>query len=317
MAKNRLHTVAFYNLENLFDTENDPHTLDDEYTPAGDKRWNEKRYRNKIGKLGRAIAGIGTDRSDQVPMVVGVAEVENEQVLADLVESNGLRKHGFEFVHFDSPDERGIDCGLLFRSDGFEVQHSRAVPLLVYNDEGIRDYTRDILYVQGLFNGENMHFLVNHWPSRRRGKDDTDRKRIKAAGVVRELIAGIRSNDPEASIIIMGDFNDDPVSLSVNRYLLDSDLYNPMTRLWDPGNRGSLNYNFRWNLFDQIIISTNFLQPVKGTHLYDHSQIHDDHQLREWSGKFKGTPFRTYAGDRYFGGFSDHFPVYIQLRYLD
>ncbi|MGS2762566.1 endonuclease/exonuclease/phosphatase family protein [Sinomicrobium sp. M5D2P9] len=308
-----LYTIGFYNVENLFDIYNDPDTLDDNYTPDGVLYWTKKRYGKKLYKLGRAIANIGYDTSRTAPVLVGLAEVENGQVVRELLESRSLKNKGYDLVHYDSPDERGIDTALIYRSRYFSVLASEAIPLIIDNVNGERDYTRDILHVTGLLNGQRIHVLVNHWPSRREGGEDTVYKRIAAAQLVHEVMDRIRTEETAPVFIIMGDFNDDPFSKSIKEYLLSPDLYNPMERLFSH-DRGSANYNFKWNLFDQILFSRDFFTEEKGTHSFVQAAISNKRFLAEWTGRFKNTPFRTYAGRRYLGGYSDHFPVYIQLR---
>ncbi len=307
------YTVAFYNLENLFDTKNDPKTLDDDFTPKGRKNWNHKRYRNKIRKLGNVVAQLGTDRSFYSPAIVGVVEVENQKVLEDLVTSKNLKKHQYGIVHYDSPDERGIDVALLYKKELFELLHAETFPLYLEDERGNRDYTRDILLVKGNLNGELIYILVNHWPSRRSGEDLTEEKRIKAAELATHITANIISENENAKIIIMGDFNDDPSNTSVKNYLVNNTFYNPMERLINTGN-GTLSYKKTWHLFDQIIFSKNFFNNEKEKHSFKYAEVFDRYFLKEWKGKFKGNPFRTYIGKWYQGGFSDHFPVYVYLK---
>lgn len=309
-----LYTIAFYNLENLFDTKNNPLILDDDFTPFGDNKWNEERYENKIYKLGKAISQIGIEQTGKAPALVGLAEVENKNVIRDLIASEHLAGSSYDFVHYDSPDERGIDTALLYNRDCFEVFSAEVFPLMVYAENGTRDYTRDVLYVSGNLNGERIHLLVNHWPSRREGADETEYKRIEAAKNVREIIDEIKLGEEDPSLIIMGDFNDDPISESIQNFLMDSDLYNPMSRLLDPTQKGSLNHRSKWNLFDQIIFSTNFFNTQPDTHSFANADIFDERFLQEWHGNYKGNPFRTFAGRKYLGGISDHFPVYILLK---
>ncbi len=311
--KKNIHTIAFYNLENLFDVKDDKNTLDDDFTPDGFKKWNEAKYFKKLYKLSTAISNVGYHKNGKSPAIVGLAEVENKEVVRDLINSKHLQKKGFDFVHYDSPDERGIDVALIYQKKFFEVTHSEVVPLFLYDDKGTRDYTRDILHVEGLLNNERIHILVNHWPSRRKGVDETSKKRIEAASVVQSILNKIKAEEGDPGFIIMGDFNDDPHSESIKNHLLTSDLYNPMERLIS-NQRGSLSYNFKWNLFDQIIFSNNFFQFENGTHQFAHADIFDERFLAEWKGKYKNNPFRTYSGRKYLGGYSDHFPVYIQLK---
>jgi len=312
----KYHTIAFYNLENLFDTFDDQYALDNDFLPDSDRNWTPKRYQNKISKLGAAISSLGPEEAQNAPVILGVAEVENKKVLRDLINSKKLKDYNYDFVHYNSPDERGIDVGLLYQEEYFEVLESESIPILLYNEDGDRDFTRDTLYVKGLLNNEPIHIFVNHWSSRRDGADETSYKRIKAAETVREKINYIQLQEADPHIIIMGDFNDDPTNESIHDYLMDTDLYNPMEKLLTLY-KGSLNYKGRWNLFDQIIFTTNFFDYKKHTHSFASADIFDEHFLTQWKGRFKGNPFRTYAGKKYLGGYSDHFPVYIRLKFHD
>ncbi len=309
-----LHTVAFYNLENLFDTQDDPETLDDDFLPESEKRWNKKRYEKKLFKLGTAISNIGFSKSGKAPVLVGVAEVENKRVLEDLVQTKHLAHKEYGIVHYDSPDERGIDVALLYQKSHFTVTKSQRVPLLLEDEKGRRDFTRDTLWVTGALHGEVLHILINHWPSRRDGAELTAHKRIAAAQKNREVIEQITAEDSDAKIIVMGDFNDDPANESVKRHLVQGDLYNPMERLLTKY-RGTLNYRGQWNLFDQIIFTNNFHRYQKDAHSFSEANIFDDDFLKVYRGRYKGMPFRTYAGRRYKGGYSDHFPVFVHLKY--
>ncbi len=303
-----LYTVAFYNLENLFDTVNDPNILDDDFTPGTEMDWNEKRYNTKLKKLGRIISQIGYKETTNPPVLLGVAEVENETVLKGLVNSKFLKNKNYGYAHFDSPDERGIDTALLFRKNYFEVLHKEAITLLVSNEEGIRDFTRDILYVKGKLEREIVHILINHWPSRREGVEKTNHKRVTAAIKNREIISNITTDNPQEKIIVMGDFNDDPNSES-SKILAGEDFYNPMELLLTKYS-GSLNHQHSWNLFDQILISNSFLMQHENSFQYEKANIFNIQELKEFKGKFKGNPFRTYIGPHYLGGISDHFPVF-------
>jgi predicted extracellular nuclease len=300
--------IAFYNLENLFDTHNDSNTLDDDFTPNSIKRWNKKRFQKKVKKLGEVISNIGFNEIGYPPVIIGVAEVENRAVLEALVNSNYLIKKGYEIVHFDSPDERGIDTGLLYRKDFFTVEHKETFTLMLKNEFGVRDFTRDILYVKGSLEGEPLHVLVNHWPSRRAGAEETAYKRIAAAIKNKEIVDEIASKDPAAKILVMGDFNDDPHSESIKELTLSS-LYNPMEVLLT-NYSGSTNYRGAWNLFDQILLSHNFLQQYGNSFRFDAARIFNPKEITEFRGRSKGNPFRTFIGRKYLGGFSDHFPVY-------
>jgi len=309
---NSLYTIAFYNLENLFDTKDDPDTLDDDFTPKGIKKWSMKRYKRKLYKLAKTISEIGKNSSVNPPVLVGVAEVENEEVVKDLIGAEPLRDIDYGFVHYDSPDERGIDTALIYHRPSFKVSHSEPITLLIYEEDGVRDTTRDILYVKGQLNGEELHIFVNHWPSRRDGDKDTDHKRVRAAETVREFMSRVEKDNENPNYILMGDFNDGPFANSIKILMESSTLYNPMEKLLTE-ERGSANY--KKSLFDQIMFSHNFLNFEKGTHSFAHANIFDEKFLTEFKGKYSGSPYRTYAGRKYIGGYSDHFPVYIQLKY--
>ena len=249
-----LHTIVFYNLENLFDTENDPKTLDDDFTPNGFKKWTKKRYRKKLYKLARTISKVGAKSNTLLPVLIGVAEVENHSVIEDLIRSSPLGKTDYHYVHYDSPDERGIDTALIYDRSHFEVVSSTPIQLLITAPNGDRDTTRDILYVKGKLHGEEVHVFVNHWPSRRDGDMETDYKRVKAAETLLRFMAKIEEEHNSPNYIIMGDFNDEPTSKSLEVLMEAGTLYNPMAKLLSPF-RGSASYRRTWSLFDQIIVS--------------------------------------------------------------
>lgn len=311
---NKAYTIAFYNLENLFDTINDPHTLDEDFTPKGKKYWNFKRYKAKVRKLGNVIAQLGNEKSFYSPAIVGVVEVENIAVVNDLVQSKSLINEHYGIVHYNSPDERGIDVALLYKKELFELLHSEIFTLYLNDENGKRDYTRDILLAKGNLNGELIYIMVNHWPSRKNGNgDDNQEKRIKAAQLVSRIVGTINKETENAKIIIMGDFNDNPTDISVKNYLVNDTFYNPMERLINTG-KGTLNHQKTWHLFDQIIFSKNFIEITKNKHSFKYAEVFDQQFLKIWKGKLKGNPFRTYIGKWYQGGFSDHFPVYVYLK---
>jgi len=310
---NSIYTVAFYNLENLFDTKKDPNTIDRDFLPLGKKFWTEKKYRKKVYKMGKAISSIAKDKTGKPPVLVGIAEVENASVIQDLVESEYLKNANYNFVHYDSPDERGIDVALLINEDYFTLESSESIPIAIYETNGVKDYTRDALYVKGMLNGEQVHVFVCHWPSRRDGADLTSHKRVQAAKQITSFIERQANINDLSKVIIMGDFNDNPVDVSVKENLVTSNLYNPFEKLMNI-TQGSLSYYSQWHLFDQIIFSHNFFKMEKGKHSFQNADIFDEPFLTEWKGRKKGLPFRTFSGRRYLGGYSDHFPVYINLR---
>ena len=302
------YSIGFYNLENLFDTVDDPRSLDDDFTETSERNWNEKRFRKKVKKLGQVISNMGYEEIKFPPVLLGVAEVENSDVLDALVDSKFLQKKEYDYVHFDSPDERGIDTALLYRKEYFSVIKQEAHTVYLTDERGMRDYTRDILYVYGELENQPLHILVNHWPSRRRGADETKHKRKEAADRNLEILGNIYAEDPNAKVVIMGDFNDDPHSESVKK-LVTTEMYNPMEVLLTKY-RGTLSYRDTWYLFDQIIISHNFLQGHNNPFRFKMAKIFDPAEIKEYKGKYKGLPFRTYSGKKHLGGYSDHFPVY-------
>jgi predicted extracellular nuclease len=314
MSPNKEHyTIAFYNLENFFDTVNDDGTLDDDFTPDGFKKWNDKKFGIKARKLAKAISNIGTEYSNESPVLIGVAEVENSDVIATLLKTGELKDKEYDYVHFNSPDERGIDTALIYNTSRFTVLYAETIPLLIANVNGERDFTRDILYVHGKLNHEEVHVFVNHWPSRRDGADETAYKRIKAAETILNKLEELSYDGDISNVIIMGDFNDDPSSESIKTLMESGRFINPMQKMLSPES-GSANYRGEWSLFDQILISHSFLNYEKGTHSFKKAEIFAPNFLKEWKGKYKGNPFRTFAGKKYLGGYSDHFPVYIILK---
>ena len=248
---------------------------------------------------------------------MGIAEVENERVIKDLLDTPPLKDVDYGYAHYDSPDERGIDTALLYHRHFFTVLHSEPIPLFVNNLNGERDATRDILYVHGKLNGEEVHIFVNHWPSRREGGQETDYKRIRAAETIKSFMEGIAKKHDSPHYIVMGDFNDDPASESIRILMQSTGLYNPMEKLHLPFAKGSTTHKRSWFLFDQIMLSYSFLDYARRTHSFAYADIFNDSFLRESAGKYKGDPYRTFAGRKYLGGYSDHFPVYVQLRYND
>jgi predicted extracellular nuclease len=313
LVRHDLQTIAFYNLENLFDIYRDSRTNDNDFLPTSVKKWTPKRYENKLSKLGFAISNIGRNETGKHPALVGLAEVENAKAIEDLIASIPLEACNYSYVHYDSLDERGIDVALLYDTTAFEVTHSETFTIQLQNERGEPDYTRDILLVSGLLDGEFIHVLVNHWSSRREGEKETEPKRIASSDKVGAVITSLRHENPDAKIIVIGDFNDDPSNLSIKQLTENYSLFNPMETLRSY-NRGSTYHNRQWNLFDQILISTNFFESTTDQFEYFSANIFDEDFLKFFSGKFKGSPFRTYIGKTYQGGYSDHFPVYAIFK---
>lgn len=260
----RAGLIAFYNLENLFDTIDTPGVLDEEFTPEGPNKWSGTRYKEKLDNMAYAISRIGEDEGWKGgPAVLGVSEIENRSVLEDLAAHPLLKESNYQVVHYDSPDRRGVDVALMYRPRFFKVTASASPSLPLTNDEGEPVYTRDQLVVSGLFDGEPMHFIVGHWPSRSGGEMTTRPRRNAAAALSRRLVDSLLAIDSSAKVFVMGDLNDDPVDESLRKYLRaagdperlkEGELFNAMFPLFRKG-IGSLNYRDGMNMFDQIIIS--------------------------------------------------------------
>jgi len=306
-------SIAFYNLENLFDSEHNEYTLDKDFTPEGVFQWNRDRYLRKIQNLGNAISKIGHKKAMIPPIFLGVAEVENKTCLEDLIHSEKLQTHDYDFVHYDSPDERGVGVAFLYQKEHFELTYSDTYTLYITDHEDNRDFTRDILLISGKLFSEEIYVIINHWPSRNSGKKASEAKRIKAAKLVREIVEEIYRENKDPKIIIMGDFNDQPNSTSIRNYLVTDDFFNPMLSLQE-NKKGSINYMGKWYLFDQIIFSNPFLKDFSRHNFYKDIAVFDDHFLQEATGKRKGSPKRTFLGKYHLGGFSDHFPVVAYLE---
>ena len=318
--KYKVRCIAFYNVENLFDIQNDSLTFDDERTPEGSYQWTDLRYHKKIDHISQVLSEIGKAITNGTPDIIGLCEIENRDVLVDLVEHPNLIQHNYGFIHFPSPDERGIDVALLYKKESFLPTSFTSHRLILLDDFGERNYTRDQLVVHGILDDEPFYFLVNHWPSRRGGEQKSRPNRIKAAQLNKRIIDSIQKLDAGAKIISMGDFNDDPKNDSFKKVLktkgkpksLDNmDLFNPMEKLYKRG-IGSLAYRDKWNLFDQFFMTSNLTQKDKGYFLWQ-THIFAPQYLRTSRGRYKAYPFRTYSGTNYQGGYSDHFPIYLYL----
>jgi hypothetical protein len=319
----KVNAIAFYNLENLFDYEDDPMTFDDDRTPNGKDHWTEEIYHAKLKNMAKVIAEIGSDISGTTPAIVAVCEIENRRVLEDLLNQEPLLHEDYGIIQFDSPDRRGIDVGLLYRKKLFTPTNFEAHELLIYDDNDIskRIFTRDQLLVSGMLDGEKIHIIVNHWPSRRGGEARSRPKRIKAAKLNKRIIDSLFSIDPYAKIITMGDLNDDPLSSSVkeilntkknNNNLKMKELYNPMEDMFRKG-LGTLAWRDGWNLFDQIIISSELMKKEYSSYRFYKAGIYNKPYLANSQGSFKGYPYRSFGNGAFTGGYSDHFPVFVYL----
>ncbi|MFS4492495.1 endonuclease/exonuclease/phosphatase family protein [Maribacter sp. 2308TA10-17] len=316
-----IKTIAFYNIENLFDTENDSLTFDDDRTPDGKDNWTLERYNQKIENMSQVLSEVGAETTQTSPDIIGVCEIENKGVLEDLVNHENLRDKDYGIVHLDSPDERGIDVALLYKKSSFIVNTFKSHRLLLNDTEGFRDYTRDQLVVSGYLDNEKFHFIVNHWPSRNGGETRSKPNRIAAAKLNKRIIDSIQRIDIDSKIISMGDLNDDPIDESLKKVLKTkgkkknlepTDLFNPFEILFRKG-VGSLAYRDKWNLFDQMFFTSNLINETKDTYSFWKASVFNRSYLLDPSGRYQGYPLRTYAGGSYIGGYSDHFPVYLYL----
>jgi len=313
--------VLFYNVENLFDTRNDSLTLDDEFTPEGKRRWIYKRFSEKIQKLSKTlIYASGWNE----PAVIGVCEVENRFVLERLLKNTPLKVYPLKIIHKDSPDKRGIDVAMLYNSNLFYPITYEYYPIL--NADSTPRDTREILYVAGIMgeSTDTLHFFVNHWPSRYSGLLETQGWRNKAAVLLREKVELLFRKDKKAKIVIMGDFNDQPVAESICDYLkaqkiatepIAEELYN-LSVSWETSGRGTLKYRSQWFVFDQIIVSGALLAGTNGVYTRpEWADVVSGDFLFEADERYGGLrPRRTYNGFRYHGGFSDHLPVRLLLK---
>ena len=314
-SANQSFVAMFYNVENLYDTQNDPKTNDDEFTPAGKVPWTEERLETKIQHIAQVISDITTPA---MPDLIGFAEVENRQVLEMLTSSARLSKTKYNIVHYDSPDERGIDVALLYNPLTFKVVWSETLNVVLPGN----DLTRDILYVKGKLNsGEILHVFINHWPSRREGSEMSESKRMAAASVLSAKLDAIRKVEKSANLLILGDFNDEPSNNSITQGIkamipekpyTNENIYSLLYPEFKKG-EGSLYYK-DWDLFDQIIVSGKMLSQKKGLNTsVESAGIFKAEYLLYKDKNGEVRPNRT-MGSTYFGGYSDHLPVYVKFN---
>ncbi len=312
---NKKEIVAFYNVENLFDTIDDPDKFDDEFTPEGKREWTEKRYENKIYKISGTIKDLAL-KNGVPPFLMGLTEIENEKVLKDLQ----FHLPAYQYIHYESKDERGIDVALMYDPEKFFVTHSEPIYIDLSQVSEEEDYTRDILYVNGSYQNQLIHIFVGHLPSKR-NQDINLEKRIFALRNLAKKIDSIYQKEPQPAIIIMGDMNENPTRQILRDEIgFTSDIekvregvfYNPFIDEFEKGGY-SLYHKNDGMLFDQIILSPYFFS--KGSKLkYSFADVFDDLKLKEWQPKFKNKPYRTYVGRKYLGGYSDHFPVFVEFN---
>jgi len=315
-AARRNMTVVFYNVENLFDLENEHGKQDEEFTPEAEKNWDMVKYRKKLADISRVISGIS---EGDLPEIVGLCEVENEKVLQDLVRTGLLANGNYRIVHHESTDIRGIDCALIYRPEEFQVVEHFAIPVRFEDDP---EYTtRDILYVKGrTLNREEFHIFVNHWPSRIGGVAQTEPKRLKVAHTLKSKIDSVMIASPKGHIIVMGDMNDEPDNKSLLEVLgakppstSGALLVNLMVPEYEEG-RGSYNYRGNWDMLDNLIVTPGLLDSKGFQVTGDKGYIYRDAWMEYTNREGDVVPNRTYGGPNYYGGVSDHFPVYIRLR---
>ncbi|MFB9056904.1 endonuclease/exonuclease/phosphatase family protein [Mariniflexile ostreae] len=316
----KIHTIAFYNLENLFDTINDPNKFDEASPIMELKSSRSKAFKSKIQNMARVIADIGFEVTKNTPAILGVCEIENRMVLETLVNDSLLRHKNYGIVHFDSPDVRGIDVGLLYQKHLFSPLHTSSHELKIY-DEDKRVYTRDQLLVSGLLEDDLIHIIVNHWPSRRGGEARSRPKRVAAAKLNKHIVDSLQNDNPYAKIFIMGDLNDDPINASVKEVLKAENeknntvlkgFYNPFEIFYKNG-LGTTAYRDAWSLFDQILISKPLLEKNYDSFRFYKAGIFNKNYLISATGAYKGYPFRSWSDGGFSGGFSDHFPVYMYV----
>jgi len=318
----KLIVVAFYNLENYYDTIHNPAVKDEDFTPNGAMHYTSKIYWDKTEHLAKVISLIGTDIHPGTvdgPALLGVAEIENDTVLNDLTHNHFISARKYQFVHYDSKDARGIDVALIYNPKYFVVEQSRAIAVKFPGSK--KFFTRDILWVKGKLDGETVSVYVNHWPSRLGGEEKSAPFRKLAASICKRHIDSIAFADGVQKVIIMGDFNDDPISPSIidilgakekKETVKKNGIYNPWIELFKKGN-GTLAFEDTWSLFDQIMLTAPWLNQQQSGYFYKQQFIFNREFMIEHIGPYKGYPMRTYDGNNYRGGFSDHFPTYVVL----
>ncbi len=320
--KFKIHTLAFYNLENLFDTINDP-TKFDEFSPMMALKTNRgKVYKKKVQNMAKVISDIGSEITKNAPVIIGLSEIENRAVLEDLINDPLLLPKDYGIVHHDSPDARGIDVALLYRKKIFTPISTSGHPLKLYDHlSQKRIYTRDQLLISGKLEDDFIHIIVNHWPSRRGGEFRSKSKRVAAAKLNKHIIDSLQTIDPYAKIFIMGDLNDNPTNASVkdilkarkNRKTVGlKGIYNPYESFFKDG-LGTTAYRDSWSLFDQILISKPLLEKDFSSFRFYKAGIFNPGYLITKGGKYKGYPKRSFSNEGFTDGYSDHFPVYVYV----
>ena len=295
--------IGFYNVENLFDIYDDPKTFDEEFTPFGKKQWDNDRYQKKINDISTVISSLSSKNN---PALIGLAEIENYDVLKDLIKAKSLYKTNYKVIHRDNNDSRGIDVAAIYDANSLNV-----IKYNYYKVDGL--HTRDILHIEGeIANSEHIHFFITHWPSRRKGEKETEYKRVEVAKIIRSKIDNLLDLNSNERIVIMGDFNDEPSNKSVTNYLMKDDFYN-LHDTYENTKNGTVNHRGDWMVFDQIIISNSLLND--NTYKLDKNsgKIYTNNDITFTHSDGNKVPSRTYGGPKYFGGASDHYPVYMTI----
>lgn len=313
--------IGFWNVENFFDPKKDSIKNDEAFTPEGQNRWSYKKFEDKKNKIYKTIAAIG---EWEPPAVIGLCEIENAWVLQELCKNTPLSKFKYNFIHYESPDVRGIDVALIYRPDLFKPIESYPISIHFVNDSS---KTRDILFVKGIvFDGDTIGIYINHFPSKLGGAA-ADKRRNFVAEILRNTIDKQLSDNPNLPLVIMGDFNDEPDSYPIKTVLnvatdpseigiQTKSLYNLM--LGTMNAKGSYKYQAQWSFIDQIIVSKNLYLGEKLKIKDSKAFVFNPDFLHMEDDRYLGTrPYRTFIGLRYIGGFSDHFPVYVDLEKVD
>ena len=292
--------IAFYNVENLFDTINGPNN-DEEFLPKGKKQWTLERYNTKISHINEIILGLKN------PMLIGLCEIENELVMNDIQKRNKKLKH-YRTVHFNSLDARGIDVGMLYNTRKLDLIDKGFIRFNL--PEQKKPTSRDIIWAKFSYKKEVFFAMVNHWPSRRGGTEKSASKRIKASSEARKFIDSLLMDNATTKIILMGDLNDYPSNKSVQE--LTKTMTPCITRV--SNKYGGTNcYRGEWNILDHIMISEGF-QYNRLNIIPESGKIYSpDYLITEYKGN--KVPFRTYGGNKYLNGYSDHLPVYVELNF--
>ena len=331
-----VHTVAFYNIENFYDTINDPKTRDDEWV------YSKKYYQKKVSNIAKVISQLGTGENPNSPTIIGLAEVENRKVLEDLIKDPQIIGKDYGIVHFDSPDTRGIDCAFLYQKKYFKPNSYSNIPLYITeedtksnkkekksteevtddkNDVDVKTkqiYTRDQILMSGLLDGEEIHFIVNHWPSRRGGEKVSSPLREMAAALNVKIIDSLQKINPNAKVLTMGDLNDGPYNNSLKKVLKTKankkeveplGMYNPMENMAKKG-IGTLAYRDAWDIFDQIILTEPLIREDYSNWHFWKAGVYNKPFMIQTVGQYKGYGLRNNAVEP---GYSDHFPVYVYL----